>query len=130
VSPEPAANIKRESEIDALVNKTITMNFIFTIILLLTTSIFCIGPGASDSLLVRFIFPGQKIRDSANLTLLVVYKNVSEKDVQIYQYLDEGNPGDRFHNVYVKMQLLVNQKYIDYTMRYYPVLMGKLMGVT
>jgi len=72
-----------------------------------------------DSVGKTFLFPYANVLDSSQLMLQVVYKNNTNKSVDIYRGLKEGDKGDRFFNINIEMEKLVHNKYTPHTMRYY-----------
>ena len=72
-----------------------------------------------DSVSISFLFNEQAIADSAQLTLKVIYKNKTNRPVDIYRLLSEGNPGDRFYNIFIEMQKLDSTEYNRHSMRTY-----------
>jgi hypothetical protein len=91
------------------------------IILLNVTTAVCFGQNKKgvDSVDITFLFPYVKVLDSSQLTLQVVYKNNTNKSVEIYKDLAEGDKGDRFFNITIEMEKVVQKKYTPHAMRYY-----------
>lgn len=73
----------------------------------------------NDSLSVTFHFIQREINDSSQLTLSVEYRNKVSSPVEVYQYLDEGDKGDRFYNINIEMEKLKGTKYFPHAMRFY-----------
>lgn len=97
------------------------MKAIFIILLPLTT-IVSFGQnkkGSVDSVGISFLFPHVKVLDSTQLKLLVIYKNNTNKSVEIYKNLAEGDKGDRFFNITIEMEKLGLKKYAPHPIRFY-----------
>jgi hypothetical protein len=72
-----------------------------------------------DSLKVTFLFTQSNVLDSNGLILQVAYRNNTKNAIGIYQYLQEGDIGDRFYNIYIEMQKRKDGKFSRHAMRYY-----------
>ena len=72
-----------------------------------------------DTVGIKFLFPFVKVLDSSQLTLQVIYKNNTNKSVNMYKDLEEGDKGDRFFNIAIEMEKLVQKKYTPHSMRNY-----------
>lgn len=92
-----------------------------SLIIFLLTIIWLSGISQSknDSLKISLFFPKVEVAGSKDFYLNVVYQNKTKSSVEIYEYLSEGNMGDRFDNIFIEMQRLQGGEFKDYTMRYY-----------
>ena len=82
-------------------------------------SLTCLGQKAQDSLRISFVFPKQEIKTQGDLTLKVVYKNLTNRSIEVYKFLKEGYQGDRFFNISIDMQRLHKKKFVYHATRYY-----------
>jgi hypothetical protein len=82
-------------------------------------SLIGLAQGKPDSLQIRFLFQSKTVSDSADLTVSVVYKNLTNHSVDVYSYLEEGDRGDRFFNFNVEMEKFDQKQFIYYPMRFY-----------
>lgn len=93
--------------------------FVFFLLLTGHTTGFSQKRRINDSLSVTFHFKEREILDSNQLSLSIEYRNKSSLPIDIYQYLDEGDKGDRFYNLSIEMQKLKGKKYSPHAMRFY-----------
>jgi hypothetical protein len=66
----------------------------------------------NDAVETSFKMRREPISDSSGLILTVVFHNINNKAVPVYTVLAQGAVGDRFANIKIELQQLVNGKYI------------------
>lgn len=87
-----------------------------TFFLLFLTTASCYGQEKKDSLAIGFLFSKSPVRDNSGMTLRVVYKNLTNREVTIYRTLQEGGlPNDRFANIYVVLEKKKNGNFAEYS---------------
>ena len=92
---------------------------LIALVMVLAVSIHGFSQDNSKSVAYSFTIKNEIAFDSLDLTVSVIIKNKSNKNVDIYQYLEEGYLGDRFFNVHIEMQQLQEKEYKNLTLRYY-----------
>jgi len=96
------------------------MKAIFITLLQVTTLVsLAQNKKAVDSVSITFLFPYTKVVDSSQLTLQVVYKNNTDRSVDVYKDLEEGDRGDWFFNSTIEAQKLIQKKYRPRVLRTY-----------
>lgn len=93
--------------------------FILQFLLIATFFVFGQNGKVGDSLSIKFFFPYSMVYNSSHLTLNVVYRNITNRAVSIYESLDEGYEGDRFFNISIEMEKLNKNKYSYHPLRFY-----------
>lgn len=72
-----------------------------------------------DSVEVTFCKLGKKISDSSQLKVVVVYKNLLNRPIYVYDKLSSGDLNDRFHNINIELQKEEKGNYVSVIGMYY-----------
>jgi hypothetical protein len=96
-----------------------TLVFSLLLIMICNATALCQKRKVNDSLSVTFRFSELEVTDSSQLTFCIEYQNNIGKPVDIYQYLEEGDMGDRFFNISIEMEKLKEKKYYPHALRFY-----------
>lgn len=77
------------------------------------------GQSQKVSLAISFLFRSSLISDSNHLILGVVYRNNTERYIDVYQYLEEGYKNDHFYNINIEFEKQKAKKYVPNPVRFY-----------
>lgn len=93
----------------------------FSVLFCVLLSIACSGQKSfkNDSVRINFLFGNPMVQDSNDLTIKVIYTNLSQKNVEVYQELFEGDKGDRFFNVNAEVEKKHNSGHLRHPLRFY-----------